>query len=101
MIIDFDADLQKRKNQVFRIFEKLATYEWKLQRLNELLESGKVEIQIKSSYDSNDMITIGDDIDKIEFLNTYKGILEDKYKDTTQQIKEMVNYVSEGETPKN
>jgi hypothetical protein len=100
-MIDFDKDLQNRKNLVFRIFEKLATYEWKLQRLNELLERGKVEIQIKSSYDSNDMITIGDDIDKIEFLNTYKGILEDKYKDTTQQIKEMVNYVSEGETPKN
>lgn len=100
-MIYFDADLQKRKNLVFRIFEKLATYEWKLQRLNELLENGKVEIQIKSSYDSNDMITIGDDIDKIEFLNTYKGILEDKYKDTTQQIKEMVNYVSEGETSEN
>lgn len=100
-MIYFDEEIQKRKNLVFRIFEKLATYEWKLQRLDELLERGKVEIQIKSSYDSNDMITIGDDIDKIEFLNTYKGILEDKYKDTTQQIKEMVNYVSEGETPKN
>jgi hypothetical protein len=90
--------IQKKKNSVLGLFGKLEKYEWKLNRLTELMERGKIEIMIKSTYDTNDMIPCADDIDTNEFLQSYKTILEDKIKNTENKIDELVNTVSTGES---
>ena len=87
--------IQEKKNLVLGLFNKLDVYEWKLNRLLELLASGKINVVIKSTYDSNNTITCTKDIDLDQFLNNYKDILANKITDIESSINKTINYDSQ------